>query len=172
MDFDHEQILAHLFAARTRLCATAYSVVRDPQVAEDIFQNPALKAVTKDVSFEHQGALLSWAMVTARREGIDWLRKRRPETIGLEEKVLDLLHEEWLGEEPSSDGRERMEALKVCLQQLPDSSRRMLELRYFEKQSCSQVAAPDQRRTDRSPGGSTSDRLSGPSAADEVQSNG
>lgn len=139
MPFDHETTLSHLFAARPRLCAVAYSVVRDPQIAEDIFQNVALKAVTKNVSFEHEGALLSWAMVTAKREGIDWLRKRKPEAVGLEEEVLDFLHREWIGIEVGS-GDARMSALKHCLARLPEESRRLLELRYFEGHSCGEVA--------------------------------
>ncbi len=143
MPLDHESILRHLFAARPRLSAAAYVVVRDVQVAEDIFQNVALKAVTKDVSFEHEGALLSWAMVTAKREGIDWLRKRKPETVGLEEEVLDLLHREWnaSGAGPAAPGEgDRMLALRDCLEKTPRHSRQLLELRYFEGRSCGECA--------------------------------
>ena len=55
----HETTLKHLFEARQRLCAAAWLVVRDAPAAEDLFQNVALKSVTKNVSFEHEGALLS-----------------------------------------------------------------------------------------------------------------
>jgi len=139
MPFDHETILAHLFAARPRLCAAAYAIVRDPQVAEDIFQNVALKGLTKDVRFEHEGALLSWAMVCIKREGIDWIRKSRPELVGLEEEVLDLLHQEWLGDDSPGQAN-RVSALKQCMEKLPSSSRMLLELRYFERFSCGEVA--------------------------------
>ena len=71
MPLDHETILRHLFAARQRLSAVAWLIVRDAHAAEDIFQNVALKSVTKEVSFEHEGALLSWATVSAKREAID-----------------------------------------------------------------------------------------------------
>jgi DNA-directed RNA polymerase specialized sigma24 family protein len=74
MPLDHETTLKHLFEARQRLCAAAWLVVRDAPAAEDMFQNVALKSVTKNVSFEHEGALLSWAMVSIKREAIDWLR--------------------------------------------------------------------------------------------------
>lgn len=139
MAFDHETILAHLFAARTRLCAAAYAVVRDPQIAEDIFQNVAVKALTKDVRFEHEAALLSWAMVSVKREGIDWVRKSRPESVGLGEALLDLLHQEWM-EESSSQQEARRSALRHCLEQVPSPSRQLLEFRYFEGKSCAEVA--------------------------------
>jgi len=44
---------------RDRIAAAAWVVVRDAHAAEDIFQNVALKALTKKVSFEAEGAVLS-----------------------------------------------------------------------------------------------------------------
>jgi RNA polymerase sigma-70 factor (ECF subfamily) len=139
MPLDHETILRHLFAVRQRLSAAAWLIVRDAQAAEDIFQNVALKSVTRDVSFEHEGALLSWANISAKREAIDWLRKRKNETLGLEPDVLDLLNLEWQQTPAQSEGGQ-MEALRECLEGVPSQSRRLLELRYFEGRSCQEVA--------------------------------
>jgi len=139
MPLDHESILRHLFAARQRLSAAAWLIVRDAHAAEDIFQNIALKSVTRDVSFEHEGALLSWATVSAKREAIDWLRKRKAETLGLEPDVIDLLDREWQTKTSSPEGA-RMEALRECLDAVPVKSRRLLELRYFEGRPCQEVA--------------------------------
>jgi RNA polymerase sigma-70 factor (ECF subfamily) len=139
MPLDHETILRHLFAARQRLSAAAFLIVRDAHAAEDIFQNVALKSVTKAVSFEHEGALLSWATVSARREAIDWLRKRKSETLGLEPDVLDLLDREWQTKTSAPEGA-RMEALRECLDAVPANSRRLLELRYFDGRPCQEVA--------------------------------
>lgn len=138
MPLDHETTLKHLFEARPRLSAAAWLIVRDAQAAEDLFQNVALKAVTKNVSFEHEGTLLSWATVSIKREAIDWLRKRKPETLGLDPEVLDLINEEW-SDHPQPEGR-RMDALRECLDSIPDQSRRLLHLRYFEGHSCDEVA--------------------------------
>lgn len=139
MPLDHEAILRHLFAARQRLSAVAWLIVRDAQAAEDIFQNVALKSVTRGASFEHEGALLSWATVSAKREAIDWLRKRKNETLGLEPDVLELLDHEWQTKASQPEGA-RMEALRECLADVPDKSRELLELRYFEGHSCQEVA--------------------------------
>ena len=56
-----------LFAARVRLSAAIWVVVREAQTAEDIFQNMAVKALNRDLVFEHEAEVLSWAQVTARR---------------------------------------------------------------------------------------------------------
>lgn len=135
---DHETILKHLFEARQRLSAAAWLIVRDAQATEDLFQNVALKSVTKNVSFEHEGALLSWAMVSIKREAIDWLRKRKPETLGLKPELLDLISEEW-PTHSQPEGR-RMEALRECLESVPERSRQLLHLRYFDGHSCDEVA--------------------------------
>jgi RNA polymerase sigma factor (sigma-70 family) len=139
MPLDHESILRHLFAARQRLSAAAFLVVRDAHAAEEIFQNVALKSVTKTVFFEHEGALLSWATVSAKREAIDWLRKRKSETLGLEPDVLDLLDREWQTKSLAPEGP-RMVALRECLEGVPANSRRLLELRYFDGRPCQEVA--------------------------------
>ena len=61
--------------SRERISAATWVVVQDAHVSEDIFQNTVIKAVTKEVQFDAEAALLSWAMISARREGLDWLRK-------------------------------------------------------------------------------------------------
>lgn len=138
MPLDHETTLKHLLEARQRLSGVAWLMVRDSQAAEDLFQNVALKSVTKNVTFEHEGALLSWATVSIKREAIDWLRKRKPETLGLEPEVLDLISEEW-STHPQPEGQ-RMEALRECLASVPEKSRELLHLRYFDGHSCDEVA--------------------------------
>ena len=125
--------------SRDRIAAAAWVVVRDAHAAEDIFQNVALKALVKEVNFESEGAVLSWAFITARREGIDWLRRHRKESTGLEPAILELLEQEWLRETARS-GEMRMEALRACLKTLPEKSSRLLRLRYFEGNSCREVA--------------------------------
>ena len=140
MALSEQEVLRTLMKSRDRIAAAAWVVVRDAHAAEDIFQNVALKALTKEVSFEAEGAVLSWAFITARREGIDWLRRHRRELTGLDSEVLELLEQEWLSE-TAQRGEARTEALRSCLQSLPAKSSRLLRLRYFEGDSCREVAA-------------------------------
>lgn len=133
------QILQALMKARTRLSAAAWLVVRDTHAAEDIFQNVALKALTRGVAFESEGALLSWALVSARREGIDWLRRHQRESLGLNAEILDLIDHEWQAVPTQSAGA-RVDALRDCLAAAPESARRLLRLRYFDGHSCEDVA--------------------------------
>ena len=139
MNLTEQQILQSLMQSRTRLSAAAWVVVRDTHAAEDIFQNVALKAMTREVSFETESALMSWAFITARREGIDWLRRHQREALGLDTEILDLLDREWQCA-PSIPEGAKIEALQDCLAAAPESARRLLKLRYFDGYSCEQVA--------------------------------
>ncbi len=138
-----QQILQFLMQSRTRVSAAAWLVVRDAHAAEDIFQNVALKAMTREVRFESEAALLSWAFISARREGIDWLRKHQRETLQVDAALLDLLDlldQEWLAT-PAPAAGARLEALQECLADAPESARELLRLRYYEGHSCEEVAA-------------------------------
>jgi DNA-directed RNA polymerase specialized sigma24 family protein len=114
MTLSEQDILRTLMKSRDRIAAAAWVVVRDAHAAEDIFQNVALKALTKEVSFE-------------------------AELTGLDSEVLELLEQGWLSESADRGGA-RMEALRMCLQSLPAKSSRLLRLRYFEGKSCGEVA--------------------------------
>ena len=139
MAISEQEILRMLMKSRDRIAAAAWVVVRDAHAAEDVFQDVVLKALTKEVSFEAEGAVLSWAFITARRGGIDWLRRHRRELTGLDSEFLELLEQEWLSE-TAARGERRMEALRTCLKTLPEKSSRLLRLRYFEGKSCGEVA--------------------------------
>jgi RNA polymerase sigma-70 factor (ECF subfamily) len=139
MNLSEHDILQTLMKWRTRLSAATWVVVRNTHAAEDIFQNVALKAMTREVSFETESALLSWAFITARREGIDWSRRHQREALSLDVEVLGLLEHEWQAA-PSHPSGTKIEALQDCLAEAPEPARRLLRLRYFDGYSCEEVA--------------------------------
>jgi len=139
MNLSEHDILQTLMKWRTRLSAATWVVVRNTHAAEDIFQNVALKAMTREVSFETESALLSWAFITARREGIDWSRRHQREALSLDVEVLGLLEREWQAA-PSHPSGTTIEALQDCLAEAPEPARRLLRLRYFDGYSCEEVA--------------------------------
>jgi RNA polymerase sigma-70 factor (ECF subfamily) len=95
--------------------------------------------MTREVSFETESALMSWAFITARREGIDWLRRHQRETSCPDAEILNLLEHEWQSE-PARPAGAKIEALRACLESAPEPSRRLLKLRYFDGYSCEEVA--------------------------------
>lgn len=139
MPLSEQEILRFLMQSRERISAAAWVVVQDAHVAEDIFQNTVLKAVTKDVAFDVEAALLSWAYITARRDGLNWVRKHRRESVGCDPELLALLEKDWQSESPGPAG-DRIDALRECMEKLPDKSKQLLRLRYFEGLSCGEIS--------------------------------
>ena len=137
MGLSEQDILKRLMSQRDRVSAAAWLVVRNGHTAEDIFQHVALKAMTKGVQFESVGALMSWAFITARREGIDWLRHQKNAPICLDNTILELLEQEWADEAAAGDIRGQ--ALRDCLEDLPLKSRDLLKRRYFDGHACEAV---------------------------------
>jgi RNA polymerase sigma-70 factor, ECF subfamily len=138
MALSNETIIRTLLDARARIAASVWLIAREAHVTEDIFQEVCVRALSKAGPFEHEGQLLSWAHVTARHEAIDVMRRRKPEWVGLDSDLLDLIDAEWSADEVASGGR--LDALRTCLEAMPAGPRRLLELRYFEGLPCSDVA--------------------------------
>ena len=139
MPLSEKEILRFLMQSRERISAAAWLVVKDAHVAEDIFQNTVLKAVTKDVNFEAEAALFSWAFITARRDSLNWFRKHRRESVGIDEDILTLIHHDWQNDHLNPKGN-RFELLRDCMEELPQKSEKILRLRYFEGLSCGEIA--------------------------------
>jgi len=131
------EAIQRLISARSRIAASAWLLTRDYQAAEDCFQNTVLKAMTKEVSFPSEAALLSWAMVVARREALDWLDRRCRRDKVLDESVLSIMDQQRLAAPSESL---RSSALRECIEALGEEGRRLLQLRYFEGLGCEQVA--------------------------------
>jgi RNA polymerase sigma-70 factor (ECF subfamily) len=140
MALSQEDIIRTLLAARRRIIASAWLVVRDANASEDIFQNLMLKAISSGALFERDADLLSWAFVTTRREALNQVRDRRTRARVLRAEILDLLGAEWAAAGSRSDG-DRVDALEACVGGLPDNDRRILELRYYDDRSCGEVAS-------------------------------
>lgn len=139
MRLQEKEIMEILMRWRTRISAAVWVVIKDPHLAEDIFQNVVVKALTKNVAFENESALVSWAFVTGRREGLDHLRKRKRETLGLDSELLDLLDHDWVNESAGVSSP-RLEALRECVGNLPPRSQNLLERRYFYGEACEAIS--------------------------------
>ncbi|MEK0425881.1 MAG: polymerase sigma factor SigV [Planctomycetota bacterium] len=131
------ETIQNLMQARSRIAAAAWLLTRDYHASEDCFQNVVLKAMTKEVSFPNQAALISWALVVIRRDAMDWLDRRGRKVAMLDESVLAVLDRHQLSQTAESL---RAWALQECIASLGDEGKRLLQLRYFEGLRCQQVA--------------------------------
>lgn len=126
---------------RERLALTAYiaTVARDFHLAEDIFQDVCVKAVSRTEPFESPAHLMNWARVSGRHRAIDVLRTRDGKVVGLSEEMLAALEPVW-PEGEAAQGSATLEALRKCLDRLTPNNREIVRLRYFEGRGGAEVA--------------------------------
>jgi len=127
-----------LFRDRARLLGFVTAIVRDPHLADDIFQDVSLLAVQRAARIGGVEHLLLWARKTARCKAMEALRARGGRSVALDDDVLDALEAE--GDEPDSRAAERVDDLRACMQRLSLRARRILDLRYGHGLSGAQVA--------------------------------
>ena len=134
-----DSLLKALLDARLRLCAGLWPVLRDSHAVEDIFQVTLLRAVNEAPNLRDAEHALAWSRVTARHLAIDHLRKHQARMAALDDPILNLLEAE-LDRRGDEQLAARMDALKHCVERLPEKSRRLVDLRYHENRNGAAIA--------------------------------
>jgi len=133
-----------------RIYGFLLGLVRDPTVADDLFQETFVKAVRamqrERGSYDAQGRWLQWVMRIARNTALDHLRSRKrvrarmvmetEEGFDLDQIVLD-------GEPDASDKlhREQQAAwLAACIDRLPPEQREVVLMRHESELTFREIA--------------------------------
>lgn len=133
-----DELIRTLLSHRARISAGVWLVVRDVHLAEDVFQEVMVKALS-GAPFTNEAHLLSWCRITGRNAALNLMRKRGREVTTLSGDIMELLDAEAATEGSSKTAR--IEALQECLEALPETARALVDARYFEGRSCAEVAA-------------------------------
>lgn len=116
----------------------AYSVVRDPHLAEDVVQEAVIKAWRAAPSWRGDGSMRSWALSICHNTAVSMLRRIRDEAhdpfdFPERSRATDDV-------ERSADGRAELERLGRALDALDPLSRSILVLRDVEAMTYEQIA--------------------------------
>lgn len=120
---------------------TIYSFIRrkgfSPEEADDLTQETLIRAYSHLAGF--RGACLdAWLYRIAANVAVDHIRKRRVTTVPLDSVALmDDGEEDALGRLARAARRERVLAI---IAQLPECHQRILQLRYYEDRSLTEIA--------------------------------
>jgi RNA polymerase sigma factor (sigma-70 family) len=144
MQLDRNHLLKMLVAERGPLLGFMYTVCRDRDLTEDMFQNLVVITTEHSPSVETREQFFSWARTTARYGLYNAMRKQR-KSVPLSDNVLTSLEDEW--DIISRDrGSSRADALEDCMHSLTPNIRNLLWLRYDRGLSCAEVAEKLNRR--------------------------
>ena len=115
----------------------------DEMDAQELAQDTFLRAFSHIDSYDPQKASLStWLCRIAYRLTLDFLKRRRPLIVSIEESEVwqTDISDEQLESELSTGREERIQRLQELIDELPDEERLLLTLYYFEGCPLTEIA--------------------------------
>jgi RNA polymerase sigma factor (sigma-70 family) len=144
---DEQQMIRTLLAEQVRMLGYIQSIVRRPDMADDIFQDVCALAVQKRGQIRDETHLRNWLRTTARFEAMTVLRKRRADHLSLDPAILDVLDLGWRDADlPASSAYS--DRLRHCLKQLSRAHQSLVSKRFFENWDYGRLAAELDRTVD------------------------
>lgn len=123
-----------------------YFMVRNKELAEDIFQETFVKVIMtiKQGRYTENGKFKAWITRIAHNLVIDSIRQERNEnTVSNDEVEVDLFNNIKLCDGTVEDSLVRRQVLsdvKKLIRHLPDNQREVLEMRYYQDLSFKEIA--------------------------------
>lgn len=124
---------------RSKIMAVIIAMVRDFDLAEDLFQQTVLE-ILRGAEFDASRDFLPWASGVARNVvRRHWRSAAKQPTAGSQE-WLDVLSRLAVEEQEEDVWQAERAALHVCLNKLPDKMRRLFLLRYGQNCKAEELA--------------------------------
>lgn len=139
-EMDARERLTQLWlGAEPSVRAYVGAAVGGHQDARDVVQEVALTMARRFDEYDASRPFVAWVLWLAKSRIVDHYRKQGRARRVFSEMLLDRFAEALVTQEEEKTARQ--EALERCVEQLPEKSRRMLNLRYAEDASVGDVAA-------------------------------
>ena len=120
--------LGHFLRHQEDIRAVIASLVRDRTACDDIFQEVALTLWKKFDTYDGVHSFGAWARGIAVRKVLQSFDRVRRTPVALSPETIEAVVEAFDAE--AADTPREEDALKVCLQKLPEKSRNLVRLRY------------------------------------------
>lgn len=136
-----------LFAKhKDKVYTSIYVIVKDHEVADDIFQDTFIKVLSKlkEEKYSEEGKFLPWVLRIAHNLCMDYFRKNQKEKIvandNPEYDILDNISIEESHKEDQIIADEEHIDIAKYLELLPDEQREVIVLRHYYDYSFKQIA--------------------------------
>jgi RNA polymerase sigma factor (sigma-70 family) len=131
---------------KSRIFTTIYFIVKDRELAEDIFQETMIKIIrlVQADKYDEKGKFISWAVRIARNLAIDEYRKdRRGPKMLRENEEYDIFNTVG-GTEVSVEDKiiheENAQYVQDLIKQIPEKQREVLIMRHYANMSFKEIA--------------------------------
>ena len=131
---------------KNRIFNYIYNMVKDEDLANDIFQETFVKAITtiKQGRYNADGKFGSWISRIAHNAVIDHFRQEKTQgTVSTDDAEYDILNRRELAEDTIEDiiiDRTIRDDIRALIQSLPDEQRQVLVMRYYQNLSFKEIA--------------------------------
>lgn len=135
-----------LIRYKVRLFSYIYQMVRDRDLADDIFQETFVKAIVtiKQGRYNDLGKFSAWLYRIARNLAVDTFRAEKNESsLSTDDANFDILNRRELSEETIEDRIVDLQIeddLRRLIELLPDVQREVLTMRYYRDLSFKEIA--------------------------------
>jgi RNA polymerase sigma-70 factor (ECF subfamily) len=123
---------------RQKVVNLAFSIVREPSLAQDLAQVSFLKLWQALPRFDGRAGLSTWLYVITRNTCLSALRSRRT-TVSVEAVAEDQACDDSAGHDTMEAAEAEYDVARL-LEELPEPYRRVVTLFYLEERSCENVA--------------------------------
>lgn len=137
-DQNYESFLKLYRDNENRIFRYILAILPNYAAAEDIMQDTMLVMWRKYDQYEAGSSFAAWGMQIARFGVLNYFRKNKSGIVCFDSEVIDNItrHED----SKASDDGVYQEALKVCMEHLPEKSRDIISLRYVESLKVMDIA--------------------------------
>lgn len=146
--FQHGDINAFdtlIYRHKNKIFASIFLLVKDKYLAEDIFQETFIKAISKirDGKYSEEGKFLPWVMRIAHNLCMDHFRSEKSKVFYHSFEGEDVFDNLQISEEDASTHITRQQThdrLRLLLDQLPAEQREVVILKHYANLSFKQIA--------------------------------
>lgn len=135
-----------LLRHKLRLYNYIYQIVRDEDLADDIFQETFIKVITtvKQGRYNDMGKFAAWVTRIARNLAIDSFRAEKSEgSISTDDTNVDVLNRREFAERNIEDDMIELQTeadIRALVDKLPDNQKEVLTLRFYNDLSFKEIA--------------------------------
>ena len=139
MALDHDSCVRLLIRERVKLVGYIRAILGDAHAAEDVFQQVSVLVLKKSQEIHDADHFLGWMRRAARLEALNAARKSKREPLALDSRVAEMLDPHWQRYD-AIESSDLIESLRTCLEKLTPNARQLVQMRYHEDLTSSQIA--------------------------------
>lgn len=136
-----KDLSSRFLAGRRELMAFVFGLVRNAQVAEDIFQEVWIRLAEASESGTDIREPEKWCRGVARNLILHHWREKRGAKVVADSRIIELAEKAFDEREAAGRDPSRKTVLAECVKSLPEKSRRVLKLKYDQSLPGIEVAS-------------------------------